>query len=101
MQAKSELLVPTIVQQELTTWLLRERDEEAADAFIAYTEKCVVAVLDTATAIDAANLSRQHKLATADAVIYATALRRGAGLLTCDAHFDGLPGVIYLTKISP
>lgn len=98
MPGKSDLLVPTIVQHELTKWLLRERGEEAADEFIAYTQKCVVAVLDTATAIDAANLARQHKLATADAVIYATALRHGAGLLTCDAHFDGLPGVTFIPK---
>lgn len=98
MPGKSDLLVPTIVQHELTKWLLRERGEEAADEFIAYTQKCVVAVLDTATAIDAANLARQHKLATADAVIYATALRHSAGLLTCDAHFDRLPGVIFIPK---
>lgn len=98
MPVKSDLLVPTIVQHELTRWLLRERGEEVADEFIAYTQKCVVAVLDTATAIDAANLSRQYKLATADAVIYATALRHGAGLLTCDAHFDGLPGVTFIPK---
>ncbi|PWW01655.1 putative nucleic acid-binding protein [Hoeflea marina] len=96
---RSKLLVPTIVQHEVTKWLLREKGEEAADEFVAFTEKCVVAVLDTATAIDAAHLSRQHKLATADAVIYATALRHGAGLLTCDAHFDGLPGVTFLAKI--
>ena len=98
MPAKTELLVPTIVQHELAKWLLRERGEETADEFIAYTQKCVVAVLDTATAIDAASLSRQHKLATADAIIYATALRHGAGLLTCDAHFDGLPGVTFIPK---
>ena len=98
MPGKSGLLVPTIVQHELTKWLLRERGEEAADEFIAYTQKCVVAVLDTATAIDAASLARQHKLATADAVIYATALRHGAGLLTCDAHFDRLPGVTFIPK---
>jgi predicted nucleic acid-binding protein len=98
MPAKSDFLVPTIVQHELTKWLLRERGEEAADEFIAYTQKCVVAVLDTATAIDAANLSRQYKLATADAVIYAAALRHGAGLLTCDAHFENLPGVTFIAK---
>lgn len=98
MPVRSDLLVPTIVQHELTKWLLRERDEEAADEFIAYTQTCVVAVLDTATAIDAATLARHHKLATADAVIYATALRHGAGLLTCDAHFENLPGVTYIAK---
>ena len=42
---------------------------------------------------------RAHKLATADAVIFATAQQRGATLLTCDAHFQGLPGVTLIEKI--
>jgi predicted nucleic acid-binding protein len=39
-----------------------------------------------------------HKLATADAIIFATARARGATLLTCDAHFEGLPGVDFMPK---
>jgi hypothetical protein len=35
---------------------------------------------------------------TADAIVYATALARGADLLTCNKHLDGLPGVRYLPK---
>lgn len=54
--------------------------------------------LDTETALSAAELSGRLKLATADAIVYATALRYGSDLVTCDAHFDGLPGVIYLPK---
>ena len=34
----------------------------------------------------------------ADAIIFATARARGAKLLTCDAHFDGLPGVDFVPK---
>jgi predicted nucleic acid-binding protein len=45
-----------------------------------------------------ARLAREHKLATADAIIYATARLMDADLLTCDAHFDGLEGVVYLPK---
>lgn len=36
------------------------------------------------------------KLAMADAVIYATAKRHGATLVTADADFDGLPNAIVL-----
>ncbi len=36
--------------------------------------------------------------ATADAIVYATALAHGAELLTCDAHFEGLANVIYIRK---
>jgi predicted nucleic acid-binding protein len=48
----------------------------------------------------AAELSVKHKLATADAATYATALRHGADLVTCDAHLDGLPGVIHAPKVA-
>ncbi len=95
---RTHCIVPTIVQLELTKWLVREVGEEAADQMIAYTQKCVVAPLDTRIALAAAELHRQHKLATADAVVYATAREAGAELLTCDAHFDKLPGVVLVGK---
>lgn len=63
-----------IVQLELAKWPVREVDEEAAD------------------------LHRQYKLATADAVVYATARESGADLLTCDTHFENLPGVVLVKK---
>jgi len=49
-------------------------------------------------ALRAADLHRQYKLATADAVVYATAREFGAELLTCDAHFENLPGVVLVKK---
>ncbi|MCA7120580.1 MAG: PIN domain-containing protein [Acidibrevibacterium sp.] len=49
-------------------------------------------------ALPAADLGAQHKLATADAIVYATALAHGADLLTCDRHFDGLRGVLFVPK---
>jgi predicted nucleic acid-binding protein len=58
----------------------------------------VVAPLDTRIALHAADLHRQYKLATADAVVYATAIEYGADLLTCDAHFEKLPGVLLFRK---
>ncbi len=76
----------------------REVGEDKADQVIAFTETCVVADLDTATALSAAELCTRHKLSTADAIIYATALAHGAGLLTCDRHFENLPGVRFVPK---
>ena len=98
MPNQDDCIVPTIVQLELTKWLLREKGEAEADLMIAYTQKCVVATLDTSIALSAANLHQQYKLATADAIVYATALQANADLLTCDAHFKDLPHVIYLAK---
>lgn len=95
---KTECIVPTIVQLELAKWLVREIGEDQADQMVAYTQKCVVVPLDTRIALLAAELHRQYKLATADAVVYATARELGAELLTCDAHFDKLPGVVMVRK---
>src|SRR5277367_3132522 len=75
---RTQWLVPTTVQLELAKWLTREAGEDKADRVIAFTETCVVADLDTATALAAAELCARHRLATADAIIYATALGHGA-----------------------
>lgn len=56
--------------------------------------------MDTRIALLAADLHRQYKLATADAIVYATAQEHGADLLTCDAHFEKLPGVVYFKKVT-
>jgi len=97
--ARAVVLVPTIVQLELAKWLAREAGEDKADQVIAFTQMCRVVPLDTTIALSAAELCGQHKLATADAIVYATALEHGVDLLTCDAHFDGLPGVTFVAKI--
>jgi predicted nucleic acid-binding protein len=95
---RQECIVPTIVQLELAKWLRREVGEEQADEVIAYTQKCIVVTLDTPIALLAAELRREHGLATADAIVYATAQARSAELLTCDAHLAKLPGVLYYRK---
>lgn len=95
---KARCIVPTIVQLELSKWLVRELGEDQADQVIAYTQKCVVVPLDTAIALMAADLHRAHKLATADAIVYATARQQGADLLTCDRHFEGLSDVALFAK---
>ena len=96
---QAEWLVPTMVQLELAKWLTREVGEDKADQVIAFTQVCLVAPLDTEIALAAAEACREHKLATADAIIFATARAQGATLLTCDRHFEGLPGVTLIEKI--
>jgi predicted nucleic acid-binding protein len=91
-------IVPTIVQLELYKWLLREMGEVEADQVISFTQTCAVVPLDTRIALEAAELHRQYKLATADAIVYATALINSADLITCDAHFASLPNVVLIRK---
>ena len=96
---QADWLVPTMVQLELAKWLTREVGEDKADQVIAFTQVCQVVGLDTAIALAAAEACREHKLATADTIMFATARARGAVLLTCDAHFEGLPGVTLIERI--
>ena len=95
---QSAWLVPTVVQLELAKWLTRERGEDEADRVIAFTQVCSVAPLDTEIALAAAESCRTHGLATADAIVFATARAHDADLLTCDPHFEGLPGVILIPR---
>ena len=95
---RTSWLVPPMVQLELAKFLTREIGEDKADIVIAFTETCVVADLDTATALSAAELCARYKLATADAIVYATALAFGADVLTCDRHFRDLPNVRFIPK---
>lgn len=96
--APERCTVPTIVQLELAKWVAREVSEEAADRVIAFTQTCAIVDLDSRLALRAADLCKSRKLATADAIVYATALERGEDLITCDAHFEGLVGVVLARK---
>lgn len=96
----TRLVVPTVVQFELFKWVCRERDEATALEFIGLTEHGSVSPMSTPIALLAADLSSQHRLAMADAIIYATARQESVPLVTCDQHFSGIPGVRYVSKKS-
>ena len=95
---KQNLLVPTLVQFELRRWALRELDEPRADDIVLATREGRVVAMDEGVALLAADLAASHKLHALDAMIYATALLNDAELVTCDAHFKGLPQVGYFAK---
>lgn len=92
------LIVPTLVQHEVYKWLYREIDQATALSAIAATQNASVITLDTSIALLAADTAREFKLATADAIIYATARQHNATLVTSDAHFANLPHVKYFQK---
>ena len=94
----SNLLVPTIVQYELHRWICRERDDASAMEIIGVTEQGNVVALDTSLALLASELAATHRLAMADAIVYATAQQAGVDLVTCDDHFLQLSAVRYFPK---
>ena len=90
------LLTPTLVMLEVYKLIKRECSEEAALAAVAALKQTQVIPLTESIALTAADLSLQHRLPLADAVVLATAEEHGATLITGDAHFQGLPGVTFV-----
>lgn len=93
-----EIVTPTIVLYEVYKVIKRERCEEEALAAVAQMGKSRVVALSDTIAMTAADLSLAHRLAMADAIVYATALTERAHVITSDADLASLPGVQYLQK---
>lgn len=96
--SRADTIVPTLVQYELAKWAVREVSDDLADQIIAYTQTCRIVPLDTSIALRAAEIARSHRLAMADAIIYATAFDQSCDCLTCDRHFEGLAQVVFVAK---
>ena len=74
----------------------KDRGEEKALEAYAHLEGTRTIVLGSGIALAAADLGLTTGLGTVDSIIYATALRYGAELITSDHHFQGLPGVTLI-----
>ncbi len=92
------LLVPTICIYEVFKRLLAERDEDSALLAVGIMSHGREVELDRNLALEAAQISRELKLAMADSVILATARTYNATLWTQDEHFKGLSDVQYIEK---
>jgi toxin FitB len=92
----SLLVVPAIVFYEVHKKLLLTNNDAALQRFVSHAVRAIQVPLDAELAAEAAKASAVHRLAMADAVIYAAAQTRGAQLITGDPDFRGLPGVIIL-----
>ena len=95
LESQAILLLPSIVVYEVHKKLYRERGKGSADEFLSqafgFGERLIslnleLAALASITSLDA-------NLPMADAIIYATAHRYNAQLITSDSHFANLPKV--------
>lgn len=93
-----QVLTPVIVLFEVYKIVKRERSEEEALVVAAQLQKTNVIALTESLALWAADLALEHGLAMADSIVYATAQSAGVRVLTSDADFRRLPGVVYLPK---
>jgi predicted nucleic acid-binding protein len=96
LEGRDRLVVSAIELFEVYKVLRRDFSEERALEAVAAMHRAVVIPVDETLALEAADLSLAHRLAMADAIIYATALRTGATLVTGDADFEGLSDVVLI-----
>jgi predicted nucleic acid-binding protein len=94
LEGDGSVLLPAIVLCEVYKHLAKQRGRTVADRFVSQAFHRRVVPLDETIALAAGNLAVEHRLSTADAIVYATARICQAQLVTADTHFRGLPGVI-------
>ncbi len=94
--AADDLLVPTVVLYEVCKFMHREVSADAAARVASRMKEAQLVPLDDQLALEAAEVSLQHGLAMADAIVYATAQAFEAKLFTSDADFRDLPQVEYI-----
>jgi len=92
------IIVPTIVIYEVYKKIKRDASEKDALRAARYLTDQTTAPLTESIALTAAELGLEYSLHLADSIIYATAFERGCKLVTSDAHFEGLPNVVYIKK---
>ena len=92
------LLVPVVCIYEVFKRVFRAFGEERALETAGLMTLGQVIDPDRQTAISAALISLDLKLAMADSIILATAREHNATLWTQDEHFKDLPGVKFIIK---
>ncbi|HET7436765.1 MAG TPA: type II toxin-antitoxin system VapC family toxin [Thermoanaerobaculia bacterium] len=92
------VVTPVIVIYEVYKRLKRDLSED--DALVAISGCSGATLLRSIRriALTAADLSLEHRLAMADAIVLATARKYRAELVTSDQDFEALDGVTYLPK---
>lgn len=74
----------------------RDLSEDRALEAVAAMRRATIAPVDETLALEAADIALSRGLAMADAIIFATARRHGAKLITGDRDFEGLPDVVLI-----
>ncbi len=95
LQKPSDVIVPTIVIYEVYKKIKNEKSEEAALVAVATMQNARMVPLTEGLSLLAADVSLSHKLAMADAIVYASALQENAELVTSDKDLKDLPRVTY------
>jgi predicted nucleic acid-binding protein len=92
------LFVPAIVRYEVGRYTLLHQGIAGRELALTALSKFEQMPIDDLVADAASELAHSHKLAMADALVYAVARTLDAELWTQDKHFRDLPGVKFFSK---
>jgi len=96
-EGKEKAIISAINIAEVYRWILRFYNEEIAEEKIeAMKERCFVIPVDEEIAVMAAKIKHEEKMGLGDAIIYATARKENATLLTGDSDFRKKKNVIFI-----
>jgi predicted nucleic acid-binding protein len=96
LEGREALLISAIEIYEVYKVIRRDLSEERAIEAISALRRATIAPVDEALALEAADVSLAHGLAMADSLVYATARRFGATLVTGDTDFEGFPDAVVV-----
>ena len=94
------LIVPSIVRYEVGRYTFSHRGAEGRELALTALSKFEQVPVDDLVADTASELAHAHKLAMADALVYAVAQVADAELWTQDKHFEHLPRAKFFPKSS-
>jgi len=92
------LIVPSIVRYEVGRYTFSRKGAEGRELALTALSKFEQVPVDDVVADVASELAHNHKLAMADALVYAAAQVADAELWTQDKHFERLPRVKFFPK---
>lgn len=81
---------------EIYKVIRRDLSEERAVEAVSAMRRATIVPVDESLALEAADVSLRLGLAMADSLVYATAQRHGATVVTGDADFLGLPNTVVI-----
>ena len=94
-----DLIISAINLAEVYRWILHYYDESIAEEKkCAMLDRCTMINVDGNIAVEAARIRNTLKWGLGDSIVYATAKRVGAKVLTGDSDFLGMEGVLFIDK---
>jgi len=95
---KDDLVISAVTLFEVYKNLKKKFGDEEAVDLLGGLSQCLVVNVNRELALQASDLSLEHGLAMADAMVLACAQRRGAKLLTLDNDFAKIDDAIVLRR---